>query len=298
MGQYGQPYIDIAPGTGNACRSEHASPPHFFPFNAGEVQGSALSCFTYIRLPVVHLDPSHSARSALRIKIQAVSFSDPAAQQSPCHHRAESWHRKHPVHRQPCRSPLVPPRQLFRHLCDLLLQRPDPLSVCCRDTDQRSVLQHAPFHLLPDLLFHHILPLRIRKIAFIQDDDKMFDAQECQDIDMLPGLGHDSLICRNDEKHHIHAGYSCRHIVDKPLMSRHVYDPGTPAIRKLKPGKSQIDGDPSPFFLFQTVCVSSGQCFDQCGFPVIDMPRSPDGHMPHCSLSFLGISSFCRISFF
>jgi hypothetical protein len=37
-------------------------------------------------------------------------------------------------------------------------------------------------------------------------------------------------------------------------------------------GETQIDGDPSPLFLGQTIGIDAGQRFDERGFAVVDMP--------------------------
>ena len=56
-------------------------------------------------------------------------------------------------------------------------------------------------------------------------------------------------------------------------MAGHIYDPGPVAAWKIKVGKAQINGNPSSLLFLPAVCISSGQCFNQRGFSVINMPR-------------------------
>ena len=64
-------------------------------------------------------------------------------------------------------------------------------------------------------------------------------------------------------------------------------DPRTVSARQIKIGKPQIDRNSSALFFFPAVCISSGQCFDQCRLTMINVSGRSDNNILHSLLSHL-----------
>ena len=66
---------------------------------------------------------------------------------------------------------------------------------------------------------------------------------------MLERLGHDALVCRDDEQSKVHTGGACQHLPDEALVAGHVHKPQYFAGRKLQRSKPKLDRD-APFLFF------------------------------------------------
>src|SRR5258708_40058556 len=84
----------------------------------------------------------------------------------------------------------------------------------------------------------------------------------------------------NRQQHHIDAGRSSKHVPDEPLMSGGMHEAKS-HLTFFPESKTQIDGDASALFFFQTVRMRAGQSFDQGRFAVVDMTGSADDDVPY-----------------
>ena len=172
-------------------------------------------------------------------------------------------------------------------MLNLFHQVTKSFTCCCRYPYQRCMFQKSTGKLLPHIFFHHLQPFFIHKITFIQHNDTLLNSEKIQNIHVFSCLWHDSFIRCNYQKYQVHSDNSGNHIVDKFLMSGYIDDPRAVSARQIKIGKPQIDRNSSALFFFPAVCISSGQCFDQCRLTMINMSGRSDNNILHSLLSHL-----------
>ncbi len=64
-------------------------------------------------------------------------------------------------------------------------------------------------------------------------------------------------------------------------MPRHINDSCPLSSLQIKISKTQVNGNPSAFFLCKPVRIPSGKCPDQSGLSMIDMACCADDYMLH-----------------
>ena len=98
---------------------------------------------------------------------------------------------------------------------------------------------------------------------------------------MFAGLGHDALVCRDDQQHKVNARRSGHHIAYKTLVPGHVHHAHALAVGQGDIGKAQFNGDAPALFLFQAIAVDAGKRAHKAGFAVVDMSgcAHDDGHV-------------------
>lgn len=84
----------------------------------------------------------------------------------------------------------------------------------------------------------------------------------------------------NYQQHNIDAGRSSKHVPDEPFMSGDIHEAKS-HVTFFPECKTQIDGDASALFFFQTVRMRAGQSFDQRRFAVVDMTGGADDDVPY-----------------
>ena len=97
---------------------------------------------------------------------------------------------------------------------------------------------------------------------------------------MLAGLGHDGLVGRDDQQHRLDPAGSRQHVAHEALVPGHVHE-GEADAAPLRVREAEVDGDPAPLLLRQSIGVDSGQRLDQGRFAVVDVPRRADQESPH-----------------
>ncbi|MBT9136708.1 MAG: hypothetical protein DDT34_01790 [Firmicutes bacterium] len=79
-------------------------------------------------------------------------------------------------------------------------------------------------------------------------------------------------------------------------MPWYIYNPGLPAARQFKGGKTKFNGD-APFFFFpQSVCILPGQRFNQRCLAMIYMASRADDYVRHRITSSSSASDTVRKS--
>ena len=92
---------------------------------------------------------------------------------------------------------------------------------------------------------------------------------------MLASLRHHAVVGGDDEKCEVHAGRPGHHILDEPLVSRHIDDAETKPV-VLPIGKAEVDGNAACFFFRQPVGRNSRQSSHQPRLAVVNMPGGAD----------------------
>ncbi len=80
---------------------------------------------------------------------------------------------------------------------------------------------------------------------------------------MLSGLGHHALVSGDDKKGGLDTTHASQHVLDKILMTGHVYHTYLLARRQCQPGKAQVNGHLTFFFFFETVRINARERFNQ-----------------------------------
>ncbi len=120
----------------------------------------------------------------------------------------------------------------------------------------------------------------VGEVGFGQRYDAGSDAEQIDDLQMLDGLRHYSVIGGDHQKHEIDAGRAGEHVVDEALVTGHVDKAEHRAVRQQMIGIAEIDGDAAPLLLGKPVGIDAGQGFDEGGLAVVDMAGGTDDHAP------------------
>ncbi len=91
----------------------------------------------------------------------------------------------------------------------------------------------------------------------------MFNVQKLADFQVLPGLGHDPLICCNNEGNQVDTRGPGHHVFDKLFMTRHIHNTQQLPSRQFHVGETELNGDAPLLFLLQPVRIYPGQCLDK-----------------------------------
>ena len=89
---------------------------------------------------------------------------------------------------------------------------------------------------------------------------------------MLAGLGHNALVGGDDEQGQVNAADAGQHILDEPLVARHVDDADLAAAGQRHPREAQIDRHLPLLLLREPVGVDVGQRLHQRGLAVVNVP--------------------------
>src|SRR5690606_9003818 len=105
--------------------------------------------------------------------------------------------------------------------------------------------------------------------------------QQLYDIQVLPGLRHDTFVGGDDQQDQIYAGSASDHILDETLVTRHINQGRPSPARQLKLGETKVDGQSTTLLLRQPVGILTGQSQDQRRFAMIDVAGSSDYEISH-----------------
>lgn len=98
---------------------------------------------------------------------------------------------------------------------------------------------------------------------------------------MLYCLRHEALVRRHDKHRKVDTARAGEHVLDEPLVPRHIDDARTAPVRKVEARKAEVDRDAALFLLGQPVGVHARERLDELGLAVVDMTRHADDNMLH-----------------
>ena len=98
---------------------------------------------------------------------------------------------------------------------------------------------------------------------------------------MLAGLRHHRLVCGDDQHDGVDAADAGQHVLDEPLVPRHVDESDRRLVVQAQAGKADVDGDAALFLLLQPVGVDAGQRLHQRRLAVIDVSGGADHDVSH-----------------
>ncbi len=130
----------------------------------------------------------------------------------------------------------------------------------------------------PDLLLDADPTLGVDEIDLGEGDRAPLDAEQIQDGEMLPGLGHGAVVTGHDEQREVDRRHSGQHVADELLVPRHVHEPEHRSLRQALVGEAEIDAQPPRLLLGQTVGVDARQRLHELRLAVIDVSGGGDQH--------------------
>ena len=96
---------------------------------------------------------------------------------------------------------------------------------------------------------------------------------------MLARLRHDAVVGGDKQNRMIHAHRACCHGVHKFFMAGNVDEPDDFARGRMRVGESEVYGDAARLLLGQPIRIDTGECLDERGLAVVDVPGGADDHL-------------------
>ena len=105
-----------------------------------------------------------------------------------------------------------------------------------------------------------------------EDDDPVLEAEECEDVEVFAGLGHDAVVGGDDEEDEVDAGGAGDHVLDEAFVSGDVDDADAASVGEVEGCEAEVDGDFAFAFFLEAVGVDAGEGADEGGLAVVDVP--------------------------
>ena len=261
----------------------------FADFHPLQVQGRALSGLGSIDLPGIDLQVAHPRPLPGRIEFDLSLFSNRAAHQRSGDNRSESPGAEATIDRQSKGEIRIAGGQGITQLGQGLPDGIQPLSTGSAEGNDGGFFQKGAAQVVLQLQLNQLDDLPIDQIALGNHHHPSRDGKEFADVEVFPGLRHDRLIGRHHQQHRIDSSNAGQHVLDEAFVAGNVHEAHSQPVAELQAGKTQIDGDPPLFFLFEAVRIHSRQDLDQGAFAMIDMTGRPHHNVLHGPLQDLVI---------
>ena len=241
-------------GAGHVAGGHDRPPVDVVALDPGEVQGHAPAGWATVRGLAVHLDAADPGRRPLGEEGDHVAVVQLTGPGRPRDDGAEAGADEPPVDRQSERAAGVAlaalePAQDRDHVVQ-------SLSGHRGRGDDRLVGQERPGDDGGDVGLGELEQLGVDEIRHGEDDGPLGHAEELEDREVLPGLGHDAVDGRDAEQHGVDAGGAGDHGAHEPLVARDVDERDATPIREVHRREPERDGDP-PRLLFGSVSRST-----------------------------------------
>jgi hypothetical protein len=239
-------------------------------FDARQRERYALTRESDIDFAIVHLHASHSDVPTGRLRAHRVAGGDAAGPERAGRDRADPAQREDPVDVQAHRplvalrldgcapergAQLVEPRARLRAHGDDL-----------RFGDELACLAQRELELLV-----------VDGVGLRDRDDPALDAEQPENRQVLVRLWARAFTCIDDEQEEVDSRCPGDHGSDEPLVSGHVDERQSPAVRELERRVAEIDRDPALLFLGQPVRVLAGERPHEPRLAVVDVAGRSDG---------------------
>ena len=134
----------------------------------------------------------------------------------------------------------------------------------------------VPAARIPDLFLDLRDSSRCDQINLRDHEDRVADAEEVKDVEMLDRLRHDPVIGGDGEEHEIDAVGARQHVADESLVPGNVDDARARAVWEIEVREPKVDGDASLLLFLEPVRVLSGERFDEARLAVVDVAGGAD----------------------
>src|SRR5215472_3662526 len=264
-----------------ALRRKHHAPLNRTVFHPGEIHRRPLSGLGALDAFSAGLQAAHSQKFSFGQQLHFVANAHLPGKKRAGDHRAEPFHCERPVDGQPEIARRVFGFDFVRGGTERGFQFRKPLLCFRADFNDRRLRQKGPFDKIFNLESGQLPRVVVRQIAFGQRNHAVLDPEQAANVEMLARLRLDRLIGRNRQQHQVDSRSAGQHVSDEALVPWHIHEAVAHAALFEK-REAQVNRDPAPLFLLEPVGMRSGQCFDQGGFAVINMPGRADNHAFVC----------------
>ena len=148
-----------------------------------------------------------------------------------------------------------------------------PARRCAPTRHDRSALEKRPAHQLRDLFAHDRERFGRREVRLRDDYQTVSDSERAQDFHVLPRLRHDALVRRDQEHRQVDPARARDHLAHEALVAGDVDDADEHVGGERQRREPELDRDAALFLFFEAIGVVAGECFDQFGLAVVDVPR-------------------------
>ncbi len=124
----------------------------------------------------------------------------------------------------------------------------------------------------------------VDEVGLGQRDHPVRDAEQLEDAQMLLALRLPSFRRRDDEEARIDRTDSREHVLDEADVAGHVHERDVRAGRQRGPREAEVDREPAPLLLLESVWVGAGQREDERGLAVVDVAGSRDDAGRRCGV--------------
>ena len=162
-----------------------------------------------------------------RIDGQFIADGNGAVQECPRDNRAEAFDGKHAIHVEPRLAVRRRIGNFFSPLFNFGEEFGNALAAYGIRFNDVRIGQGRIGELAANVINGKFQELFINRINLREDNEKIFDTQERQYIDVFPRLRHNTFARIDNEKDKIDTRQSGNHIFNKLFMSRHINDTDT-----------------------------------------------------------------------
>ena len=170
----------------------------------------------------------------------AIADRDRARQHRAGDHRAGARQRERAIDREAEAAAARRARAASRARREqLLAQRVDAFAGHDRDRNDLGAGEPVAEQRVRDLGRRPRRAARPTRVGLGQRDDAARDAEQVDDREMLARLRHHAVVGRDHQQHEIDAGRARQHVVDEPLVARHVDEAEHRAVRRAADRRSR-----------------------------------------------------------
>ena len=206
-------------------------------------------------------------------KLHLLSGLQVAVYQRTGNHRAEPGHRKRAVYGQARPRQVALGRDVLEHRVNRADKLRQPLARVRRHRQNPRPFQRGASKRVLHVRRHQLQPLVVNEVRLRERHHAARYPEQVQYRQMLPRLRHYRLVRRHYQQRDVYPADARQHIVDEPLMTRHVNDADFAAGRQPEPRKAQVYRQPALFLLGESVRVYPRQRLDERGLAVIYVSR-------------------------
>ena len=121
--------------------------------------------------------------------------------------------------------------------------------------------------------------LGVDDVGLGERDDAVADVEQIQNLDVLGGLRHPTLVRGDDEHRHVDGADPGEHVLDEPHMAGHVDEADHLTAGQGREREAEVDREAARLLLREAIRVRAGERENERRLPVVDVARS--GNDPH-----------------
>ncbi len=250
--------IDPVAGHRKVRRRQPGATGDIVAAHAGNVDGDALAGAGAFDRPVAGMQAAYPYGLAVRHQPERIPDGDRAGMRRTRCDQAGAVEGEHPVDGEAEGEVVVSGFPVTRHQRQHVGEIVDIVAGDRRYRQAGGAGKRRRCEHVQDLGFHLGKPLAVDDVRLGDGDQPAMDAEQIENLQMLPGLRHRPVIGGDHQQHRIDAGDASQHVADEAFMARHV-DEGEVVTVATTMGIAEIDGHAATFLLRQPVGIDAGQ---------------------------------------